>query len=234
VNPCLILTHNSLELTKCTIASVLAQDIETTPYVVDNASTDGTVEWLRDRSIRHWHRSANGVSSGWNFGLDYLFNTAQCEYVFVANNDTEFRPDTYRTLIADGGPFVTCVSVGDKEQLEWDGVIRKRPHPDFSAYLIRREVWNKICKFDESMIYYASDADFHLRMHRSGIEAVTLGIPFFHYASGTLKNATAEERQQIEKQADLDRETFQRKWGVKVGSKQYYDLFGHGRPDDIT
>jgi len=82
------------------------------------------------------------------------------------------------------------------------------------------------------MVLYCSDADYHLRMHQAGIEAYTIGIPFCHYASGTLKSATFAERNKIEQQADADRAVFEKKWGCKVGSPEYYALFGHGAPEE--
>ena len=230
MNPILIPVHNSLELTKQAIDSILKQDIDMTIYVIDNASTDDTRQWLNDNHVLHWTRGTNGVSAAWNHGLDYLFNTAGCEHVLCVNNDVVLRPDTYRVLLEDGGLFVTAVSVGDVAQLEWDGETRRRPHPDFSCYLIRKDVWTRVGKFDESMQLYCSDGDYHLRMHRESIEAYTMGVPFFHYASGTLKSATDEERQKIQQQADADRVTFERKWGVQIGSDEYYQLFNGSRP----
>ncbi len=231
VNPVLMLCRNSLELTRKAVASVLEQDIRTSLYIVDNDSTDGTVEFLISNRIKTWRMTpAKGVSASWNFGLDYLFATAMCEHVLVVNNDVELRPDTYSALLNDGGDFVTAVSVGDPKQLEWDGKSRIRMHPDFSCYLIRRKVWDTVGMFDEAMSLYCSDGDYHLRMHKAGIEAYTMGIPFYHYASGTLKTATEEEQQRIKAQADRDREAFVRKWGVSIGTSAYYDMFGSRQP----
>jgi GT2 family glycosyltransferase len=236
-NPVLMLVHNCLELTKRSIGSVLEQDIPVTLYVVDNASGDMTRQWLNDNGILHWRREVNGVSSGWNFGFNYLFDVAKAEHVFCVNNDIVLRPDTYRLLLEEQendfmnggwGGFVTCVSVGDVAQLEWDGVRREREHPDFSAFLIDSITWQKIGRFDESMTHYCSDGDYHIRMKRARINAYTIGIPFYHYASGTLKNAPEAERLQISEQADRDRKTFRQKWGVDMGSPEYYSKFFNG------
>lgn len=231
MNPILMLCRNSLELTKRAVESVMAQDIDCTLYAVDNDSSDGTSQFLDDNHIHHWRMTpAKGVSASWNFGLTYLFDVAGCEQVLVLNNDLVLRPDTYRELLADGGAFVTCVSVGEIEQIKTEFVKSVRPHPDYSAFLIRRSVWDTVGPFDESMVMYSSDNDHHVRMHQAGIEAYTIGLPFYHYASGTLKMADEIERQTIQRQADKDRETFLRKWGVKVGSDGYYLLFNGSRP----
>ena len=52
MNPVLILTHNCLELTKKCVESAKAQDIETVEFFfVDNASTDGTFDWIGSPKI---------------------------------------------------------------------------------------------------------------------------------------------------------------------------------------
>jgi len=226
MNPCLMLCHNALELTKKAVESVLAQDIPVDLMVIDNASIDETWPWLLSQGVRTYSvPSQLGVSRGWNYGLRYFFELG-AEYVWVVNNDAVYRPDTLRELIADGGLFVTGVGVNRPEDIQCDFVKNVRPNPDFSCFLIRREVWEKVGPFDDSMALYASDADYHLRMHKEGIFACTIGMPFYHIGSGTIKHATAEEAQAIRWQADRDRETFERKWGVRIGSKEYYDRFG--------
>ncbi len=234
VTPIVMLCHNALPLTQAAVASVLAQDVPVQLLVVENESTDGTLEWLQtlndNRVFVQQFRPALGVSAGWNYALSKTFKNF--DHCCVINNDVVLRSDNVRELVADGGEFVTAVSVGDPAQLEWDGVIRKRPHPDFSNFLIRKSAWEKVGGFDESMVLYASDGDFHLRMSKAGIEAYTIGIPFYHYASGTLKSVAPDEAARIRRQADKDRERFREKWGVSVGSKEYYDLFGTGAPEE--
>lgn len=209
----------------------MEQDIPTILHVVDNDSVDGTTEFL-ESCIDHLHtfRPPLGVSSGWNFALVNAFR--QADHVLVVNNDAVLRPDTYRSLLEDGGDFVTAVSVDNHQGILGEWRKAPRPHPDFSCFLIRKNVWDTVGAFDETMKLYASDGDYHLRMHQAGIEAYTIGIPFYHYASGTLKSAPPGEKAAIQGQADRDRQTFERKWGVKVGSPEYYKIFGHGAPDE--
>jgi len=200
-------------------------------HVVDNGSTDGTAEWLAANGIMTTtFKPPLGVSAGWNFALTTIFRGS--EHALVVNNDVELRPDTYRSLLEDGGPFVTAVSVNDPAGIKGEWRKAPRPHPDFSCFMIRKLCWEVVGPFDESMSLYASDGDYHLRMHNARVEAYTIGIPFFHYASGTLKMATPAQQTAIANQADLDRETFEKKWGCKVGSPEYYALFGHGAPDE--
>ena len=232
VNPVVMLTHNALALTKEAVKSVLEQDIPVQLHVVDNHSTDGTAEWLQSLDIPNvsLFDPPLGVSSGWNFALVNIFRV--CEHALVVNNDVYLRPDTYRSLLEDGGQFVTAVSVDNMAGIEGEWAKAPRPHPDFSCFMIRKSVWDKVPGFDESMVLYASDGDYHLRMHQAGIKAYTIGIPFYHYASGTLKSVHPNAAHRIQQQADRDRDRFEQKWGVKVGSREYYQLFGHGAPDE--
>lgn len=231
VNPVVMLCRNALQLTKNAVRSVLEQDIPVQLHVVDNDSQDGTTEFLQS-CVTHLEtfRPALGVSAGWNFALDRIFR--KWDHALVVNNDVVLRPDTYRELLADGGDFVTAVSVDNVAGIQGEWRKAPRPHPDFSCFLIRKNVWDKVGAFDESMHLYASDGDYHLRMHKAGIEAYTIGIPFFHYASGTLKTASPGEKAMIQAQADRDRYRFEMKWGVKVGTAPYYAIFGHGAPDE--
>jgi GT2 family glycosyltransferase len=227
-NPVLMLCPNGLDLTKRAVASVLEQDVPVDLRVVDQASTDGTAEWLQTQipDVKIWRFDPQlGVSAGWNFGLVDAFRTA--DHCLVVNNDVVLRSDNYRLLLEDGngGCFVTGVSVDNIAAMQGTFTKSIRPHPDFSNFLIYKHVWETVGPFDESMVHYCSDGDYHLRMHQAGIEAYTIGIPFYHYASGTLKTATEIVRLSIEAQADRDRDTFEKKWGYRIGSVDYYYEF---------
>lgn len=232
VNPAIMLCRNAIELTKVAVRSVMEQDIPVQLRVVDNGSSDGTDEFFKLLPNYTRFNPPLGVSAGWNFALTTVFR--QSDHALVVNNDVVLRSDTYRSLLEDGGDFVTAVSVDDIKGIEGEWRNSRRPHPDFSCFMIRREVWEKVGGFDESMVLYVSDGDYHLRMHQAGIEAYTIGIPFYHYASGTLKSASAAEKAAISRQADRDRDTFERKWGCRMGSPEYYKLFNGSAPPETV
>lgn len=229
----LVPVRNGLRYTRAAMPTFLAQDIgDITVLVIDNESTDGTQQWLMTQpsNVVTWRQQTPlSVAGSWNRGLRWIFDHG-CEYALVVNNDVELRSDTYRHLAADGGQFVTGVGVGDKAQV---GDLRtpnpegKRPHPDFSCYLIRREAYERLGGFDESYTGgYCEDADAHLRMHRLAIDAYCIDLPFYHVASGTLKAVISnEERDRIQKMADANRERFKQRHGVEIGSEGYYNLF---------
>lgn len=228
MNPVLILTRNNLELTKRCVESIRNQDVPTEITMWDNGSTDDTKRWLSENSISFYFYPCDynsGVSFGWNTALSLMF---QCgaDHVLVLNNDTVLPPWFYRRLLAYEAPFVTGIAVDkhvddeppfDKEALD--------PHPDFSAFLIRRSAWEIVGPFDERMKIYCSDCDWHVRAHRKGLRLWKSNSPYFHINSQTLKRADPAERAAIEMQANLDREVFRELYGCTPGTKEYEELF---------
>lgn len=244
--------HAGTEMTRAAVESVLAQDIPTKLFIVNNGATDGVQNYLFSLPSRHatviHYMPQKGVSYAWNRALEYCFGEG-AEAVLVVNNDIVLRPDSYRLLLEAGGEFVTCVGSSDPHCVDpittnitgtppqlvpvyaQPNPGANRPHPDFSAYLMRRSVWEGIGKFDESMVIYVQDGDYHLRMHRAGIYAYCIDLPFYHRASGTLKELIAPEQAVILNQAERDRAAFEHKHGFRMGSDAYYEQFGGSRPD---
>ena len=249
-NPIIVPVRNGLHLTRPAIADFLAQDIgDVEVLVIDNASTDGTTQWLATQPVAVAHSNPpRSVAASWNFGLRWAFDQG-CEYALVVNNDVRLRPDTYRHLVEDGGGLVTAVGTTDRKKIEPVSITQigddpttidysmpdpdaKRSHPDFSCYLIRREVYEAVGSFDEKFAgAYAEDSDYHLRMHQAGIHAICLDLPFYHLGAATIKLSDPDSANLIGWQANANRAYFKQKHGVEVGSDEYYRLFGHGKPE---
>src|SRR5262249_27026434 len=152
--------YNNLALTRDAVKTALAQDIKDVRIVaVVDRGDDGTLAYLRSHpDVLVISLPACGVTKAWNVALSYVFDQQRLPHALVINNDVRLRPDTYRLLVEDDGPFVTCV--GTSSGAEWPGGVpsgMKRPHPDFSCFLIRRECWQKVGPFDSSLRIYTSD-----------------------------------------------------------------------------
>lgn len=141
--------------------------------------------------------------------------------VLVCNNDIVLRPDTYRRLVDEGesAGFVTAVGVDDPkkiEQLEVPNPASKRPHPDFSCYLIHEWVYDLVGPFDEKFkgAFY-EDNCYHVRMHRNGITAYSMDLPFLHVGGGsqTVKQADEATQREIADNGRLNGEYFVKKYG---------------------
>jgi GT2 family glycosyltransferase len=221
--------HNGLPYTRLAVPTFLNQDIgEVGVLVVNNASTDGTAQWLaaQPENVLAIHRTQPGsVASSWNEALQWVFSGG-AEYALVVNNDVELMADTYRLLAASGEEFITGVSVRQRSQLSTDRTGEKRLHPDFSCFLIRQSVYETVGPFDERfLIGWAEDCDYHVRMHRAGISAYCTDVPFLHHSSGTLKSVPEIEARRMREQAEKNRAYFKEKWGVAIGTPEYDTLF---------
>lgn len=237
----LIVTKNNLSLTQRCIESVRAQDVPVTIHVYDNESEDGTQEWLATQAdvIDQSSGVDLGVTAAWNFCLDILFSTTDdgaegfhANAVLVLNNDTVIPPWFIRELAAYGmifnlDPFVTGVATNDISLIANEaGVCPPSPHPDFSAFLIGRSVWEKVGPFDESMRLYCQDCSFHVEAHRKGVKLWKVNVPYFHINSQTIHRSDPKTRHAIQEQANRDRAVFREKYGCLPGTKEYEALFG--------
>jgi GT2 family glycosyltransferase len=91
---------------------------------------------------------------------------------------------------------------------------------------MRRKVWETVGKFDEGFkgAFY-EDNDMHLRMHRAGISACCIDVPFYHVGSATIKLLEPDEQRLLHSQSELNSKYFEQKWGIKSGSEAYYEAF---------
>ena len=153
--------------------------------VVDDGSTDGTGDLLRERygaRIRyHWQPNA-GVSAARNTGMAM----ARGRYLALLDSDDAWLPDKTRLQAAflDAHPHIGMV-VCDVERVGPDGapidVFRRRdvtprdgwvlgellPNPALvpASAMLRREVYEDVGGFDPAL-RTAEDLDFHLRVAR--------------------------------------------------------------------
>ena len=229
--PLICPVRNSIALTRNAYETFVHQDVgKVSVLIIDNQSEDNTNPWLASLDEVYTIRNSppKGVSESWNQGLGWWFSKG-AEYVLVVNNDVALRLDTYRLLVGDGGGFVTAV--GDQDPkciLTTTPPTSRRNHPDFSCYLIRRWVWEKVGPFDENFkVAFHEDNDMHLRLHKAGIEAYCINIPFYHVGSATVRQCGEEEQRHIQEAAGQNEVYFRKKWGFYSGTSEYEAAFEH-------
>lgn len=180
--------------------------------VVDNGSSDGSVEWLKDHQIPSIFLEENtGFSGAVNVGI----RESVTPYVILLNNDTEPDPDYVRQMVKaiERSPKIFSVSskmiqlyhkdlmddAGDMYSvLGWAyqrGVGQKssgykKACRVFSACagaaIYRREVFDKIGGFDEDHFAYLEDIDVGYRAKICGYENwYCPKAVVYHVGSGT-------------------------------------------------
>lgn len=96
----IIVTFNGMPWLERCIGSLLGQSESCDIFVVDNGSTDGTVEWLRKRSIPVTANDTNlGFGAANNIGLLYALKEGY-SYVYLLNQDAWLQDnDTLEKLV---------------------------------------------------------------------------------------------------------------------------------------
>ena len=234
----ILLCRNNIELSRDCLKSLRAQTAQCEILVIDNASTDGTKQWLRaERGIRVMsYEEPVSVAQAWNDALRWGWSHDYDE-ALVINNDTWLLPETYETLscwaAADDGRttgMVTCVSRRERSELVYEKPFNHSPRPDFSAYLIQKWAWERIGGFDENCIgAFYEDNCAHAEMWLHGITAESISLPFLHHGSQTIKTADWEDRKRIMACADHNRQYFFDKYGRWPGTEGYDELFSRER-----
>jgi GT2 family glycosyltransferase len=193
------------------LADQTYRDFET--ILVDNASTDGSVEFVEEnypmvRIIRN--RENLGFAGGTNAGI----RAARGEYILTLNNDTRADPGfvehlrkamgadpavgmcAAKMLFPDGSINSTgiCISrsgaAWDRGMYEPDHGQYDRPEEVFGpcagAALYRREMLDEVGLFDEDFFCYMEDVDLAFRARLAGWTCRYVpGARVYHYHGGT-------------------------------------------------
>lgn len=233
----LVPCHNNAALLQDCIKSVLAQDIPVRILAINNGSKDNVPRILAGLDNQHVVVNAYpqlGVAGAWNYGANFLFNSQggpKANQTLVINQDVVLRPDTYRSLANEGAEFVTAVSTNQMDKLYEPRESQcpgngRRPHPDFSCFLISSDCFKRVGEFDtEFYPAWFEDNDYHIRAARAGLELYCIDLPFYHYAAGTMKTASEYDKAHYYGPGFLkSKERFQQKWGVLPGTKEYEEL----------
>lgn len=181
------------------LSSLLRQSLEGTEIIlVDNGSTDGSVDFVRERfgsAVRVIEHSTNlGYGAALNAGI----RVARGRYLFVVNNDTELDPGCLGALVAAADQYFNAGSCAPKilsfsdrhvidnvgHLLYADGLSRGRGRleedrgqydrdeqillPSGCAMLLRRAMLADVGLFDEDLFAYCEDTDLGLRACLAG------------------------------------------------------------------
>lgn len=232
-----VLTLNQLELTKICFESLYRHTTEFELVVIDNGSTDGTIDYLsalsRERkNVRvRFNRSNRGFAGGCNQGIAI----ATGEHIVLLNNDTIVTEGWLETLLRASdqpavgivGPrsnYVVGLQLVEDARYDLDGLEEfarqwKARHFRQSrevnrvigfCMLIRREVIETIGGLDTSFgTGNYEDDDYCLRALVAGFRILVVDEVFIHhFGNATFKGERIDYRETLQRNWEL----FKRKW----------------------
>lgn len=187
-------------------------DFET--IIIDNASADDSVSWLREH-YPQVQLVVNEKNEGFSGAVNQGIRLSKCPYVLLLNNDTEMTPDFVETMIKsiERSPRIFSVSpkmvqFHDREHLDDAGDLYcligwafqrgvSRRADDFNrrtrvfaacaaAAIYRREIFEEIGYFDLLHFAYLEDIDVGYRARIAGYENwYEPSAVVYHVGSGT-------------------------------------------------
>lgn len=237
VEPCrinvAILTHNALDHTKKCLASLEAHTpIPHNIFVVDNASTDGSADWLKaqesDRVHVHLSESNLGVPGGRNRLLKLILpHLPEDGLIVFLDNDIEvsggWMDEALQTF--DDEPEVGIVGAMGHPILIEGEERTLYPMPEdggpvdvvsggFACWVRSDAAW-EVGRFDEKLgKFWHEDDDYCVRAHQLGygVSVVPNEHLVHHEHQSGVAHATTANRASLENQSYLIRKWRERGW----------------------
>lgn len=238
----IIVCFNNLPFTTACLESLLAlsdyPDLEI--ICVDNASTDGTADYLRDLAgrngtVRHLRNETNlGFAGGNNVGI----RAARGEFVILLNNDTYvtrgwardlIRPMQRQADIGMTGPLTNMAGNEQKIAIAYSNMEemaqasaaftaprRRTLFPTvnlaFFCVAIRRSVIEQVGELDEGYgTGYFEDDDYCMRVRRAGHRLAVCDDVFVHHHHSASFNLIGDAAKAA--LMKRNRRIFEKRWG---------------------
>lgn len=183
---------------------------------IDDGSTDGTGEWLKDVESKHsWvevltHEESKGVCTSWNDGLKWA-EANDADYIAILNNDIEFYSNgcmraLKEVLDSDQGVMwtspETCydpkAKVAKKGRRHFEQLLYRGSKTSYivgCCFMLPRKALDIIGYFDEQFqIRYYEDLDYINRILQAGKKVrMATGNLIFHDRGSTSTKVSGGE-----------------------------------------
>lgn len=187
----IIVSYNTRDLISTCLDSIVnINDYDKEVIIVDNASSDGSAEVIRN-DYPSVHLIVNGTNRGFAAANNQALELSKGRYIFFLNPDTEFLPSTFQYMISfmDKNPHIGLAGV---KMINPDGTLQEsfsRYYPaqnETSTELLglkgnlawvlgagmvtRAEILKRIGGFNEVFFVYGEDQDLCLKIRKMGYE----------------------------------------------------------------
>lgn len=219
-----MLTYNALDMTKRSIESIRSYhnyDL----FVVDNDSTDGTKEWLKEQDIEFVSKKTS-VAGAQNIGIK-KFKEGNYNYIVFLNNDIVLRYDMLNELVSCAERSGAYGVMGNQVAISWrvDAIKPKDdgwdeivdiPAGSYSATLFTKECFDKVGLFNERYEpRYIEDNDFTIRIRANrGKFVKSHSAIFWHYLGAVVKTVEAGRSEEHAKIWDNNIGIFTEMYGI--------------------
>lgn len=200
--------------------------------VIDDGSTERNLVQLRALCAAYGvelreHRTNQGIPATWN----HLVERYDCQHVALLNDDVLVKPGWLEAMVYfelcnknvgmvglhpnRDGKIVVC---GGGE-MDPSSSYAQIPHRVVAAngycFLVKKEVWAKVGRFDEEYLSFYEEVDFGVRCWQAGLQSFNIPWPIIeHEWSSTF----AQNDQLLLPQVRMknSRERFIRKWDMDL------------------
>lgn len=159
-----------------------------------------------------------GVARSWNRLIARHLKRPE-DRLLICGDDVTFHADTIasleQTMEQTGADFV------------FPDPSRSTMHQMFSCFMVRKELFDKVGRFDENFYpAYFEDNDFHRRMKLAGAVEAIAPCGYDHVNSGTLKRFTPAQTEQHHANFRRARSYYVSKWGGLPTHETFSTPFG--------
>lgn len=234
-----VLCHNRLELTRRCLQMLVRNSPPCRIIVTNNASSDGTREWLEDfakdkPNIRLVHNTENlGYKDPHNNAWVMAKELPDRPRIFcILNNDLEIGPGWWDRIeaafAADPSMAIVGSSSGVCSQLNGQfegapGLPNQSPeYVEGSLLAIRMDVADQIGLFDPNLQFiYGEDSDLSLRARESGYNIATIDVNCRHLSSQTVRYLDPATKAKISKAKEDNHRWLVNRWGVYLRRRNF-------------
>ncbi|HEX5353165.1 MAG TPA: glycosyltransferase [Rhodanobacteraceae bacterium] len=238
----IVLTYNNLDLTKVCLASVeqFSDYDNMEVIVVDNASTDGTPDFLREWTRDHDDRRIilNSENLGFAAGNNVGLAAADSEYLVLLNNDTHVTPGWVATLMGHLrrneklgmiGPVTNNIGNEARIDVHYDdmeGMLKAAADytarragqsmplrtAAFFCVMMRWAVYEQVGPMDEAFgVGFFEDDDYCRRVEQAGWGIACAEDVFVHHHLSASFNKLKQEKKQA--MFEQNKAIYEAKWG---------------------
>lgn len=192
----IIVTYNAMPWAGRCFGSLQESTVPSDVFVVDNGSTDGTVDFIRDaypEFILHCSKENLGFGRANNIGMKYAVEKGY-DYIYLLNQDAWVMPDTFSRLInameSNPGFGVLSPMQMTSSMMEPDhrfkvkcldhtwsdyqqDVVYEVSFVMAAHWLISKECLNKVGGFSPAFRHYGEDDNW---LHRASYHGYRIGF----------------------------------------------------------